>query len=143
MNESDQYRPYGPQPMPSTEPSAPGAGSEDDEWAEARAGVAPGQDALEANILEVLHTCFDPEIPVDIYELGLIYKIGVDRDCKVWIDMTLTSPACPVAGILPGQVEGKIQAMPGVTDAKVNITWDPPWTPEMMSEAAKLELGLM
>ena len=143
MNESDQYQPYGPQPMPSTEPNAPGADPEDEEWAEARAGVAPGQEVLEANILEVLHTCFDPEIPVDIYELGLIYKIGVDRDSKVWIDMTLTSPACPVAGILPGQVEGKIQAMPGVTDAKVNITWDPPWTPEMMSEAAKLELGLM
>ena len=93
-------------------------------------------------VIEVLRTCYDPEIPVDIYELGLIYDIQVDASHAVTISMTLTSPACPVAGSLPGEVEGKIRAIPGVTAAKVDLVWDPPWNPDKMSEAARLELNL-
>jgi FeS assembly SUF system protein len=97
---------------------------------------------LEAPIIEVLHTCFDPEIPVDIYELGLIYGIDVQPSGEVNIRMTLTSPGCPVAGSLPGEVEEKVRAVPGVTGAKVELVWDPPWCMDNMSEAAKLQLGM-
>jgi FeS assembly SUF system protein len=98
---------------------------------------------LESSIVEVLRTVYDPEIPVNIYEMGLIYNIGTSADGKVDIRMTLTSPACPVAGSLPIEVEQKVRAIPGVTSAKVEIVWEPPWTPEKMSEAAKLQLGMM
>ena len=97
---------------------------------------------LEAPIIDVLHTCFDPEIPVDIYELGLIYGIDVQPSGEVNIRMTLTSPGCPVAGSLPGEVEEKVRAVPGVTAAKVELVWDPPWCMDNMSEAAKLQLGM-
>jgi len=97
---------------------------------------------LEAPIIAALHTCFDPEIPVDIYELGLIYGIDVQPSGKVNIRMTLTSPGCPVAGSLPGEVEEKVRSVPGVTGAKVELVWDPPWGMEKMSEAAKLQLGM-
>ena len=112
-------------------------------WASARAGTAPGQEHLEAGVVEVIKTCYDPEIPVNIYELGLIYKVGVDAEGRVWVDMTLTAPACPVAGTLPGEVEERIRLVPGVADAKVNVVWEPPWDQSRMSEAAKLELGLI
>lgn len=98
--------------------------------------------AVEAQIIETIRTIFDPEIPVNIYEMGLIYKIDVLGDGKVNIEMTLTSPACPVAGSLPGDVERKVAEVEGVTEAKVEIVWDPTWTPEMMSEAAKLQLNI-
>ena len=98
--------------------------------------------ALEARVIEVLRSCYDPEIPVDIYELGLIYAVDVRPGGKVEIKMTLTSPACPVAGSLPGEVESKLRAIDGVEEAKVEIVWDPPWTPERMSEAAKLNLNM-
>ena len=97
---------------------------------------------LEAPIIAALHTCFDPEIPVDIYELGLIYGIDVQPSGEVNIRMTLTSPGCPVAGSLPGEVEEKVRAVPGVTAAKVELVWEPPWCMENMSEAAKLQLGM-
>ena len=97
---------------------------------------------LEASIIEVLHTCFDPEIPVDIYELGLIYGIDIQPSGEVTIRMTLTSPGCPVAGSLPGEVEEKVRSVPGVTAAKVELVWDPPWCMDNMSEAAKLQLGM-
>ena len=97
---------------------------------------------LEAPIVEALHSCFDPEIPVDIYELGLIYGIDVEPSGEVRIRMTLTSPNCPVAGSLPLDVQQKVQAIPGVTDVKVELVWDPPWCMEKMSEAAKLQLGM-
>ena len=96
---------------------------------------------IEAAIVETLKTCYDPEIPVDIYELGLIYDIQVDDDGKAQVQMTLTSPACPVAGSLPGEVEQKVRSVEGVTEARVELVWDPPWTPERMSEAAQVELG--
>jgi FeS assembly SUF system protein len=102
----------------------------------------PASTDLEAPIIAALHTCFDPEIPVDIYELGLIYGIDVQPSGEVNIRMTLTSPGCPVAGSLPGEVEQKVRSVPGVTGAKVELVWDPPWGMEKMSEAAKLQLGM-
>ncbi|MFT3881979.1 MAG: SUF system Fe-S cluster assembly protein [Gemmatales bacterium] len=96
---------------------------------------------LEERITNVIKTVFDPEIPVNIFELGLIYNIKINDDKDVHIDMTLTSPACPVAGSMPRSVEEKVAALPGVKSAKVELVWDPPWTQERMSEAAKLELG--
>jgi FeS assembly SUF system protein len=97
---------------------------------------------IEKKIVEALHTCFDPEIPVNIYELGLIYNIDVQPTGLVHVRMTLTSPACPAAGSLPPEVRWKVQEIPGVKDAKVEIVWDPPWTKERMSEAARLQLGI-
>jgi len=96
---------------------------------------------LHDRVVSVLKTIFDPEIPVDIHELGLIYLIDTTPEGDVQIKMTLTSPACPVAGSLPGQVQERVAAVPGVRSAKVELVWDPPWSPERMSEAAKLELG--
>ncbi len=101
--------------------------------------LVPG---LKDKVIEVLRTCYDPEIPVDIYELGLIYEIDVSPEGDVFIKMTLTSPACPVAGSLPPEVEHKIAALDGVRSAKVEIVWEPIWTPEKMTEAAKLQLGM-
>jgi FeS assembly SUF system protein len=97
---------------------------------------------IEKKIVEALHTCFDPEIPVNIYELGLIYNIDVQPTGLVHVRMTLTSPACPAAGSLPPEVRWKVQEIPGVKDANVEIVWDPPWTKERMSEAARLQLGI-
>ena len=94
-------------------------------------------------VIEVLKTIFDPEIPVDIYELGLIYEVKIDEAGKVDIDMTLTSPNCPVAESLPKEVEDKVAEMDGVSSAKVAIVFDPPWAQDMMSEAAKLECGFL
>ena len=99
--------------------------------------------ALEKTSIEVLKTIFDPEIPVDIYELGLIYEVKADDDAKIWIMMTLTSPSCPVAESLPVEVEEKVAGIAGVSSAKVEIVFDPPWTQDMMSEEAKLELGFL
>jgi FeS assembly SUF system protein len=96
---------------------------------------------LETDVVKALRTVFDPEIPVNIYDLGLIYGLEVDAAGDARIKMTLTAPSCPVAGILPGQVEAKIREVPGITDVKLELVWDPPWTREMMSDAAKLELG--
>lgn len=97
---------------------------------------------LEERIKDVIKTCYDPEIPVNIWELGLIYEIKVDDGNDVLVRMTLTSPACPVAETLPVEVENKIKEIPDVNSAKVEITFDPPWDKEMMSEEAKLELGM-
>jgi FeS assembly SUF system protein len=98
---------------------------------------------LRGRVIEVLKTCYDPEIPVDIYELGLIYEVLVDAHGQVDIKMTLTSPACPVAGSLPGEVETKVQALEGVARTRVELVWDPPWDQDRMSEAARLTLGLL
>ena len=103
--------------------------------------VAPS--SLEERIVAALHTVYDPEIPVDIYELGLIYNVLVGENHHVDIQMTLTSPACPVAGSLPGEVEMTVAGVDGVDTCKVELVWDPTWNPEMMSEAAKLELGFL
>jgi FeS assembly SUF system protein len=97
--------------------------------------------SLQDKVVEALSSVFDPEIPVNIYELGLIYDIDVAGDREVTVTMTLTAPNCPVAGSLPGEVQDKIAAIDGVKKAHVNLVWEPAWTPERMSEAAKLELG--
>jgi FeS assembly SUF system protein len=97
---------------------------------------------VEARIVEALKSVYDAEIPVNIYELGLIYDVDVAPDGRVEVKMTLTSPACPVAGSLPGEVREKIESVAGVTSAEVEVVWDPVWNPGMMSEAAKLLLGM-
>ena len=104
---------------------------------------APATDRvrLREEVIEVLRTVYDPEIPVNIYELGLVYDVEVDEDAHVKVRMTLTSPMCPVAESLPPEVEQKVRQIPGVAHAEVVLTWEPVWNPSMMSEAAKLQLG--
>lgn len=98
---------------------------------------------LREQVIDQIRTIYDPEIPVNIYELGLIYDIDVASNGEVDILMTLTSPGCPVAGTLPPEVEHKAECVDGVTDARVHVTWDPPWTMDLMSDEAKLELGML
>ena len=98
---------------------------------------------LENKVIDVLKTIYDPEIPVDVFELGLIYEVRIDEDRFVEIDMTLTSPNCPVAETMPKEVEDKVSAIDTISGAKVNIVFDPPWDKDMMSEEAKLELGFL
>ena len=103
----------------------------------------PRQREIEIKVLGVLRTIFDPEIPVNIYDLGLIYEVKVDETDAVYVKMTLTAPACPVAGTLPGEVEAKIENIPEVRSAKVELVWEPAWSKDMMSEGAMLDLGFM
>lgn len=103
--------------------------------------LTPAQQEIEKKVVEALRTVYDPEIPVSIYELGLVYDIEIDAENKVHIRMTLTAPGCPVADMLPPQVESRVDAIPEVKGATVELVWDPPWTKDMMSEAARLELG--
>src|SRR5208282_255541 len=98
---------------------------------------------LEEKVLSALKTVRDPEIPVNLVDLGLIYELIVRKDGVVYVEMTLTAPSCPVAGELPGQVRDAVSSVPGVQDARVKLVWNPPWTKDRMSEEAKLELGLM
>jgi len=113
---------------PATQPAPPSAAQEN---------------SLEQKVIdEALKKCFDPEIPVNIWELGLIYDVNVSPEGVAAVKMTLTAPACPVAGSLPGEVETRIKAIPGITDAKVELVWDPPWNTEMMSRVAKVMLGM-
>lgn len=106
------------------------------------ASATPSPEDLEAQVLEVLRTIYDPEIPVNIYDLGLIYEVKAFEDRTVFVRMTLTTPNCPAAAFLPGQVESSIRALPDVEDVRVQLTFDPPFTPDMMSEEARLALGL-
>ena len=101
------------------------------------------QRIIEAEAVEAIQTCFDPEIPVNIYELGLIYGVEVDAKGAVTVKMTLTSPHCPAAQSLPSEVAAKVRAVKGVTGASVDVVWEPPWNPGMMTEAARLQLGMM
>lgn len=101
------------------------------------------EDDLRERVIEVIKTCYDPEIPVDIWELGLIYDVAVEDEGKVAVTMTLTSPMCPVAESLPPEVEAKVRTVDGVDEATVEVTWDPPWSPDKMTEAARLELGML
>ncbi len=103
---------------------------------------APGGDIYEA-VIAALKDIFDPEIPVNIYDLGLIYGVDVDDSGGVVVAMTLTTPNCPVAESMPGEVELRVAAVPGVRDAEVNLVWDPPWDPAKMSDEARLELGML
>ena len=102
----------------------------------------PGSD-LQASVVEVLKSIYDPEIPVDIYELGLIYNVEISEDGDATITMTLTTPHCPVAESLPNEVELRVLSVPGIRDAVVNLVWDPPWDPSKMSDEARLELGML
>lgn len=112
-------------------------------------GVAPtGNDplvtlTLRPRVIEVLCSVFDPEIPVNIYELGLVYGIEIDGGGHVSVRMTLTSPACPAAQHLPGEVRARVEAIEGVSGASVEVVWEPPWSPDRMSDAARLQLGLL
>ena len=105
--------------------------------------VEVNKQVLEEKVIEVLKQCYDPEIPVNIFELGLIYEIGIDDEANVEIKMTLTSPACPVAGSLPGEVESKIRSIAEINGVKIRLVWNPPWDKDMMSDVAKLELGML
>jgi len=98
---------------------------------------------LQASVVEVLKSIYDPEIPVDIYELGLIYDVEISEDGDATITMTLTTPHCPVAESLPNEVELRVLSVPGIRDAVVNLVWDPPWDPSKMSDEARLELGML
>jgi FeS assembly SUF system protein len=104
---------------------------------------AINDEQIKSAIVDVIKTIFDPEIPVNIYDLGLIYEINVFPDRNVEIVMTLTSPSCPAAGVLPGEVEEKAKSVAGVVDVTIELVFDPPWNQEMMSEEAQLELGFM
>lgn len=101
------------------------------------------EDALRANIVAVLRTIYDPEIPVNILDLGLIYTLDIDPKGNVNIEMTLTAPACPVAGEFPGVVESRVSEVPGVQSVHVELVWEPPWTIDSMTDEVKLELGLL
>ena len=101
------------------------------------------QTIIEAQVIEALRTCFDPEIPVNIYEMGLIYEVKVDEPGAVTIQMTLTSPSCPAAQSIPAEVEQKVRAIDGVTDVQIDLVWEPPWDQGKMSEAARLQLGML
>jgi FeS assembly SUF system protein len=109
---------------------------------EAKVAEAAQIQDLTDKVIAALRTCYDPEIPVNIHELGLIYSVDVSPDGQVAIRMTLTSPGCPAAGTLPREVEQKARAVPGVTSAKVDVVWDPTWEPSRMTEAARLQLGM-
>ena len=102
----------------------------------------PGSD-LQASVVDALKSIYDPEIPVDIYELGLIYNVEISEDGDATITMTLTTPHCPVAESLPNEVELRVLSVPGIRDAVVNLVWDPPWDPSKMSDEARLELGML
>ncbi|MGF1546023.1 MAG: SUF system Fe-S cluster assembly protein [Thiotrichales bacterium] len=103
----------------------------------------PAQDSLPERVLSALRTVYDPEIPVNVYDLGLIYRLDVTDDGDVDVDMTLTAPACPVAELMPVMVEKAIRLVDGVTAVKVQLVWDPPWTMDRMTDEAKLEVGLL
>jgi len=98
---------------------------------------------LQSAVIEALREIYDPEIPVNIYDLGLIYGVEVDEECDATVTMTLTTPHCPVAETMPGEVEMRVASVPGIRDAEVELVWDPPWSPEKMSDEARLELGML
>jgi len=106
-------------------------------------GIAVKPEEIEAKAVEAIKTVFDPEIPVNIYEMGLIYGLDVDEAGRVKVKMTLTSPNCPSAMELPGQVQARVGSVAGVTDVEVEVVFDPPWDPSRMSDAARLQLGML
>lgn len=127
--------------QPAASPDAPSKNTSSSSSSSAGSSSSPSP--LEQKVIdEALKKCFDPEIPVNIWELGLIYSVSVSPEGAANVQMTLTAPACPVAGSLPGEVEAKVKAVPGVTDAKVELVWDPPWNADMMSRVARVMLGM-
>ncbi len=136
----DEPSPYPARPAPPA--AAPRAAAPPPPPAQVPEGDAPPRPLLD-RVIDALRTCYDPEIPLNIYDLSLIYAVDVDPAGRVSIQMTLTSPTCPVAGTLPGEVQQKVAAVPGVSSAQVDLVWDPPWEPSRLSEAARLQLGLL
>ena len=128
--------------MDEPKPDAIGAGATEGAAAEPSTIPADEMARLTDEIVTALKTVFDPEIPADIYELGLIYKVDIGDDRMVHVDMTLTTPNCPAAAELPGQVENAVAGVPGVREAKVTIVWDPPWDPSRMSDEARAVLNM-
>jgi FeS assembly SUF system protein len=128
---------------PSTQSGETASAALDPAAVSGAASSSAAAEELKEQVIKAVKTVYDPEIPVDIYELGLIYEIKVEPSSEVSVKMTLTSPACPSAMSLPGEVEDKIRVMAKVKDVKVEVVWDPPWEPSKMSEAARLELGMM
>lgn len=137
-------------PPPPPPPPADGAlpeGATPDAAAEQKEDLStfadgPADEAAQERIIELLKTVYDPEIPVDIYQMGMIYEVKANTDGLAYVKMTLTSPSCPVAGSLPGEVEQKVKGVEGIKDAKIDLVWDPPWEMSMISEAARLQLNL-
>ncbi|MFC3226952.1 DUF59 domain-containing protein [Marinibaculum pumilum] len=109
----------------------------------AAGGNAAADRDLEMRVIDTLRDVYDPEIPVNIYELGLIYNVAADTEGLVEVVMTLTTPHCPVAETMPAEIEARLRGLEGVSDVRLDLVWEPPWTPEMMSEAARLELGFL
>ncbi|MGC2410530.1 MAG: SUF system Fe-S cluster assembly protein [Methyloceanibacter sp.] len=141
-NEDRAFAPEAPaKAKPSTDAEGAATAPEAGESA-TPASLEPEQDQLKDDLVAALKTVFDPEIPVDIYELGLIYRLDVDEARNIEVDMTLTAPGCPVAGDMPGWVENAISAVPGVGGVKVKLVFDPPWDPSRMSDEARLALNM-
>jgi FeS assembly SUF system protein len=138
-DKDDQATPDAPLEAPAST-AAEGAPRAEAEAAQVR--VTAAHDQLEEDLIAALKTVFDPEIPVDIYELGLIYRLEMDDARNVEVDMTLTAPGCPVAGEMPGWVENAVAAVPGVGEVKVKLVFDPPWDPSRMSDEARLALNM-
>jgi FeS assembly SUF system protein len=132
-----------PDPSPTPPPAPPPASPPPSAAPPAPAGLGAPAPDLREQIVDVLQGVYDPEIPVNIYDLGLVYDVDVTPEGDVHIRMTLTSPACPVAGTLPPEVEQKVKTVPGVRSVKVDVVWDPPWDRSKLSEAARLQLGFM
>jgi FeS assembly SUF system protein len=129
--------------IPLVQPDTPDTSTPPAETASAAIVADPQRtEALKPGIVEAISTVYDPEIPVNIWELGLIYDIVVDANNVAAVTMTLTAPGCPAAQSLPGEVTEKVKSVPGVSDAKVEVVWEPPWSKDRMSEAARLQLGL-
>lgn len=105
--------------------------------------AAADSDLLRSNVIAAMRTIYDPEIPVNIYDLGLIYELDIDAEGKIGIRMTLTAPGCPVAGTFPSEVEQRLYEVPGVTEVRVELVWDPPWSIDLLTDEVKLELGLL
>lgn len=145
MNERSTHASLNPDTNGSIQGSGQGSDVGRDSSPAVENGLGPSSNVpeLKDKVLAALKTVYDPEIPVDVYELGLIYEINVYPVNNVYIQMTLTSPSCPSAEVIPGEVQQKIKAIDGVNDVKVDVTFDPPYSQDMMSEAAKLELGFM
>lgn len=131
-----------PEPAPAAVATAEMPGEMDFNFGVGPDDEDPEMAALREYIIETIRTCYDPEIPLNIYDLGLIYDISIAPPGDVRVIMTLTSPGCPVAGILPGEVETKVRAVPGVVDVKLDLTWQPPWDQSRMSPAGRLQLGI-
>lgn len=137
------FKPFWRRKNADPDPKAEGEASASGSRSHRATAESSSSSGLRQSIIAAIRTIYDPEIPVNIYDLGLIYSLQIDRTGAVQVQMTLTAPACPVAGSLPAEVERTIQQVPGVDSVQVELVWDPPWSAQRMSEAARLELGIL